>query len=89
MDSDTDKRPATTVIAQFEVRSIRSRKEGAPGLGYIIFEEGGGRGPIANNLDAERIAAIRETTGLGDGDAVFFAAGAPGDAAELAGKAGA
>ncbi|NKB58905.1 MAG: aspartate--tRNA ligase [Alphaproteobacteria bacterium] len=64
-----------------------ARKEGAPGLGYIVFEDGGGKGPIARNLDADRVQAIRTATGLSDGDAVFFAAGAPGEAAELAGKA--
>ena len=71
----------------FDNMNSWARKEGAPGLGYIIFEEEGGRGPIANNLDAERIAMIRDATGLSAGDAVFFAAGAPGEAAELAGKA--
>ena len=71
----------------FDNMNSWARKEGAPGLGYIIFEEGGGRGPIANNLDADRILALREATWLGDGDAVFFAAGAPDDAADLAGKA--
>jgi len=64
-----------------------ARKEGAPGLGYIVFEDGGGKGPIARNLDAKRVVAIREATGLSDGDAVFFAAGSPAEAAELAGKA--
>ena len=64
-----------------------ARKEGAPGLGYSVFEEGGGKGPIARNLDDERVLAIREATGLSNGDAVFFAAGSPADAAELAGKA--
>jgi len=83
--------PAPGAAAQprswFDNMNNWARKEGAPGLGYIVFEDGGGRGPIANNLDPERIVAIREATGLGDGDAVFFAAGAAGDAAELAGKA--
>ncbi|MEX2617603.1 MAG: aspartate--tRNA ligase [Alphaproteobacteria bacterium] len=78
---------ATKPRSWFDNMNNWARKEGAPGLGYIIFEEGGGRGPIANNLDAERIALIRDATGLADGDAVFFAAGAPGEAAELAGKA--
>jgi aspartyl-tRNA synthetase len=78
---------ATQPRSWFDNMNNWARKEGAPGLGYIIFEDGGGRGPIANNLDPERIAAIRATAGLKDGDAVFFAAGAPGDAAELAGKA--
>ena len=63
-----------------------ARREGAAGLGYIIFENGGGKGPIARNLDDERISQIRETTGLADGDAVFFACDAADDAAALAGR---
>jgi aspartyl-tRNA synthetase len=49
------------------------RAEGAAGLGYIIFEDGAGKGPIAKNLEPERVQGIKEATGLGDGDAVFFA----------------
>jgi len=49
-----------------------AREQGAAGLGHIIFAEGGGKGPIAKNLDAGRIAALRQATGLGDGDSLFF-----------------
>ncbi len=59
-----------------------ARAEGAGGLGYIIFDADGPRGPIARNLEAERAEAIRRSCGLGAGDAVFFAAGQ----AEAAGK---
>ncbi len=62
-----------------------AREEGAGGLGYIIFEGGGGKGPIAKNLDAERVQAIVEATGLGDGDAVFFSCDHPGPAEVFAG----
>jgi aspartyl-tRNA synthetase len=62
-----------------------ARSEGAGGLGYVIFEEDGGRGPIAKNLEAERIEAIRVACGLGAGDAVFFAAGQAEEAAKFAG----
>jgi aspartyl-tRNA synthetase len=64
-----------------------ARGEGAAGLGYITFEAGAGAGPIAKNLEPARVAAIREQLGLSDGDAVFFAAGKPEDAAKLAGRA--
>ncbi len=64
-----------------------ARGEGAPGLGYIVFEGGEGKGPIAKFVAGERLAKLKALTGLGDGDAVFFSAGDPGDAAELAGKA--
>ena len=62
-----------------------AREGGAGGLGYIIFEEDGGRGPIAKNLEAERIEAIRTATAAKPGDAVFFAAGQPDEAAKFAG----
>ena len=62
-----------------------AREQGAGGLGYIIFEEDGGRGPIAKNLEAERIEGIRQACGAQPGDAVFFAAGQPDEAAKFAG----
>jgi len=63
-----------------------AREQGAPGLGYIAFAEGGAKGPIAKNLDAGRIAAIRAAAGVGDGDAVFFACDKKGAAAKFAGQ---
>jgi aspartyl-tRNA synthetase len=62
-----------------------ARAEGAGGLGYITFSEAGPQGPIAKNLAPERAEAIREACGLKAGDAVFFAAGKPLDAAKFAG----
>lgn len=62
-----------------------ARESGAGGLGYIIFEEDGGKGPIAKNLDAQRVTAIREACGLAAGDAVFFAAGPREDVTKFAG----
>lgn len=64
-----------------------AREEGAGGLGYITFENGEGKGPIARNLEPERIQAIRDAASLNDGDAVFFAAGKEADAAAFAGRA--
>jgi aspartyl-tRNA synthetase len=52
--------------------------EGQPGLGYIMWREGGeGAGPLANNIGSERTAAIRAQLGTNDGDAAFFVAGDP------------
>jgi aspartyl-tRNA synthetase len=62
-----------------------ARAEGAGGLGYITFNEAGPQGPIAKNLDGARAEAIRAACGLQAGDAVFFAAGKPLDAAKFAG----
>ena len=62
-----------------------AREQGAAGLGYIVFEGGEGKGPIARNLEPQRIGAIREAAGLRDGDAVFFACDKPRAAASFAG----
>jgi aspartyl-tRNA synthetase len=52
--------------------------EGQPGLGYIMWREGGeGAGPLANNIGPERTLAIRDGLGLKEGDAAFFVAGDP------------
>lgn len=52
--------------------------EGQPGLGYIMWREGGeGAGPLANNIGPERTAAIRAQIGTKEGDAAFFVAGDP------------
>jgi aspartyl-tRNA synthetase, bacterial type len=68
-----------------------ARGEGAPGLGYIVFEDEGGelvgRGPIAKFVPAEAQAAIAIAAGVRAGDAVFFSAGEEAKAAGLAGKA--
>ncbi len=58
---------------------------GAPGLGYVVFEEGGAKGPVAKFLSEERLASLRELTGLGAGDSVFFACAPAAEAARLAG----
>jgi aspartyl-tRNA synthetase len=60
---------------------------GAGGLGYIIFDKGEAKGPIARHLTPERLASLKQSAGIGDGDAVFFAAGTPTEAAALAGAA--
>ena len=55
-----------------------AREQGAGGLGYIVFEAEGGKGPIAKNLEPARLEAIRAACGLQPGDAVFFRRGAEG-----------
>jgi len=64
-----------------------ARAEGAGGLGYIILADGEVKGPIGKNLEADRIDAIREATGTGDGDAVFFVCLKKKDAERFAGFA--
>ncbi|GJD39703.1 MULTISPECIES: aspartate--tRNA ligase [Methylobacterium] len=87
--------PATGAATQprsfFDKLNDFARAEGAPGLGYIIFEDDNGtvtgKGPIAKFIPSEIQALIREKTGTKAGDAVFFSAGTEGKAAALAGKA--
>ena len=62
--------------------------EGQPGLGYIMWREGGeGAGPLANNIGPERTAAVRSQLGLKEGDAAFFVAGDPEKFWKFAGSA--
>ena len=87
--------PATGAATQsrsfFDKLNDFARAEGAPGLGYIIFEDDNGtvtgKGPIAKFIPSEIQALIREKTGTKAGDAVFFSAGTEAKAAALAGKA--
>ncbi len=62
-----------------------ARESGAGGLGYIIFDAEGPKGPIARNLEADRAEAIRVACGLEAGDAVFFAAGKKDEAPKFSG----
>lgn len=70
----------------FDGLNAWAREEGAGGLGYITFAGGEAKGPIAKNLEPERIAAIKAAAGVGDGDAVFFACEKALAAAKFAGK---
>jgi aspartyl-tRNA synthetase len=54
-----------------------AQSEGQPGLGYIIFRDGEGAGPIARNLGSALTADLRVKLGVNDGDAAFFVCGAP------------
>ena len=62
-----------------------AQSEGQPGLGYVMWREGAGAGPIANNIGPERTEAIRQQLGLKDGDAAFFVAGDPEKFVKFAG----
>jgi len=57
---------------------------GAPGLGYIVFEADGGKGPIAKFIPADIQMKMMAKAGVAAGDALFFAADKPAAAARLA-----
>lgn len=59
----------------------------AAGLGYIVVDADGGKGPIAKFVPPEVQARILAKAGVRPGDAVFFSADRPEGAAKLAGAA--
>jgi aspartyl-tRNA synthetase len=63
-----------------------AREAGGGGLGYIVYDAEGPKGPIARNLEPERVQAIRAACGSGTGDAVFFMAGKPESVWKFAGE---
>ncbi|RDD62732.1 aspartate--tRNA ligase [Ferruginivarius sediminum] len=70
----------------FDKLNAWAQNEGKPGLGYIVFAEGGeAKGPIAKNLDEHRLHMIKEAADVGDGDAVFFVCDKKADAEDFAG----
>ena len=64
-----------------------AKEIGAPGLGYITFEAGAGKGPIARFVGAEAQQELRQLTGCVDTDAVFFICDTKEKAPKMAGAA--
>jgi aspartyl-tRNA synthetase len=62
-----------------------AKTEGQGGLGYIVYDAEGPKGPIARNLEPERAEAIRIAAGVQAGDAVFFVGGKKDAAPKFAG----
>jgi aspartyl-tRNA synthetase len=73
-DENVAKPAAELAAAQRNGSSAQSAAEAVPG-----------RGPVANNIGAERTETIRRQLGLERGDAVFFIAGRPKDFVKFAG----
>ncbi len=61
-------------------------ESGFGGLGYITFAAEGPKGPIAKNLDTDRIAALQAETGAQTGDSIFFVCGKGEKTAKFAGQ---
>jgi aspartyl-tRNA synthetase len=84
--------PAPKCAAQprsfFDKMIEHAQANGAKGLAYIIIDENGeGKGPIAKFLSAEKLAELKKSAGLSNGDAVFFSCGKKSEAAKIAGAA--
>ncbi|MGE0108823.1 MAG: aspartate--tRNA ligase [Bdellovibrionales bacterium] len=71
----------------FDKLNAWAQEQGAPGLGYIIFESGAGKGPIARFVADEAQSLLRQLVAAEDGDAVFFVCDKESDAAKMAGAA--
>ena len=64
-----------------------AKEQGAPGLGYIIFDADGAKGPIAKFVPEAALAELRAAAKIENGDAVFFTCDKELPAAKLAGAA--
>ncbi len=82
---------APKVFAQprsfFDKLNSWAQGEGAPGLGYILFEGTEGKGPIAKFVPAAAQEQLKKIAALEDGDAIFFVCNKESEAAKFAGKA--
>lgn len=71
----------------FDKLNSWAQSEGAPGLGYVLFKDGEGQGPIAKFIPAAAQDALKTLASLEDGDAIFFVCNQEKPAASFAGKA--
>ncbi len=71
----------------FDKLNAWAQGEGAPGLGYVLFADGEGKGPIAKFIPEAAQTAIKEISGCEDGDAIFFICNQELPAAKFAGAA--
>ena len=46
--------------------------EGAPGMGYIIFNDDEAKGPVANAIGSDKSLTLKKLFNLNNGDALFF-----------------
>jgi aspartyl-tRNA synthetase len=71
----------------FDKLNSWAQQEGAPGLGYILMENGEGKGPIAKFVPAPALGEMKKIAKLEDGDAIFFVCDMEAKAAKFAGRA--
>jgi aspartyl-tRNA synthetase len=71
----------------FDKLNSWAQKQGAPGLGYILFEENEGKGPIAKFVPSPAQDELKNIANLASGDAVFFICDIEKQATKMAGMA--
>jgi aspartyl-tRNA synthetase len=64
-----------------------AQDQGMAGLGYIVFDQGEAKGPIAKFLDSDRLQLLQSLANVGDKDGVFFVCDQESKAAKFAGIA--
>ncbi len=60
-------------------------EEGSKGLAYLSFAGDIAKGPVAKHLEPDQLAELRATSGVGDGDALFFVCAEQDEAERLSG----
>ncbi len=58
---------------------------GSKGLAYLVWSEDTVKGPLSKFLTPEQLETLREQSGVGKGDAVFFVCDKPAVAAKISG----
>ena len=71
----------------FDKLNSWAQSEGAFGMGYVLFADGEGKGPIAKFIPAPAQDELKSLVGAGDSDAVFFVCDKLSAAEKFAGKA--
>ena len=64
-----------------------AKDKGQGGMGYVQFVKKEGKGPIANNLDNERLEKLLKIEGIDENSSVFFLCGKQDEIRELAATA--
>lgn len=71
----------------FDKMNQWAQTQGAPGMGYLSFNENQAKGPIAKFLSSEQLAHLQKLCGYQANDAVFFICAPKTEAQKLAGLA--
>ncbi len=71
----------------FDKLNAWAQSQGAPGLGYVLFKDGAGQGPIAKFIPEAAQAELKKIASLEEGDAIFFICNKEAAAAKMAGLA--
>jgi aspartyl-tRNA synthetase len=76
---------ATQSRSFFDKLEEYAKSIGSKGLGYLVWAEGGIKGPIAKFLKPEELASLAQRCGIGTGDVLFFVCSQPAEATRISG----